>query len=601
MKQEKKGSVLSCLFAIAQQGKGKLIISCFSSVLGAVLGVLPYASVYFIAETLLVNGSSTQTNNTIIFWAIIAGISIIGNMLFSFLGSYGAHKVAFEILYGFRIRVMEHLGKVPLGFFAKQTTGSIQKTMEDNIEKIEGFIAHMLPDLVSSFVILIGLFIVLFIANLWLAVVVIVAIVLSMVTQFSMFGGKKGRQLWEMLAKATQDTTGAFSEYVKGMAEVKLFGLSGTMSKKLIDNVELYRTWELRQYKITAMPYIAYKTIVLSLLTVILPVAVILVSRDSSNYTIILAVLMAFIITPALYDPLMTCISYGSQLGQLAVGLDAIDQILESPLIVEPSNPQQPDNYTISFHDVTFSYQEHEDENKLIVLDTINFEAKQKQLTALVGPSGGGKSTVAQLLARFWEVHEGTIQIGGVDIKDIKQENLMDLISVVFQDTYIFSGTIKDNLTMDKSYTSQEIEAAATTAKCHEFIMNLPNGYDTKVGDGGHRLSGGEAQRLAIARAMLKDAPIIVMDEALAYADAENENLIQKAISKLIENKTVIVIAHRLQTIQDADQILLLNNGVIEEKGTHKELMDRDTLYKELWNLQHEADDWTIEVEEVVV
>lgn len=594
MEKSKKGGVLGRTFKIAAQGKGAYIASCVSSVIGMLAGVVPYLSVYFIARQLLLPEKGGDTRNVLLFWVVAAGISILCNMLFSYLGSYGCHKVAFKLLYQFRIRVMEHLGKVPVGYFSKYTTGSIQKTMDENIEKIEGFVAHMLPDILGSLAVILVLFGSLFMLNGWLALTVIITILAALVLQMSVFGGQKAKKLWSDVATASHNMTGAFSEYVKGMAEVKLFGLTGTMTRGLEENISIYRTWELKSYRRSAAPMSAYKAIVLSVLTVVLPAGILLIARNPSP-DIFMAVLMALIITPAIYDPFMTCVNYGSQMGMLSVGLNAIDAILDEPPIPQPQSPQMPKTWDVCFRNVSFSYDKQDAENQRMVLSGIDFTASQGKMTALVGPSGGGKSTIGQLLLRFWDVKSGEITIGGVDIRKMDSQSLMDSIAAVFQDTYIFADSIWGNITMNRNVSREQVEAAAKAARCHDFIMALPEGYNTRIGTGGADLSGGESQRISIARAILKNASVVILDEAMAYSDAENENLIQKAIQNLVKDKTVLIIAHRLQSIRQADQIIVLKDGDIIEKGTHEELMTSDTEYRTLWELQHEVDAWAID------
>lgn len=307
-----------------------------------------------------------------------------------------------------------------------------------------------------------------------------------------------------------------------------------------------------------------------------------------------MAVLMALIITPAINDPFMTCVNYGSQMGMLAVGLNAIDAILDVTPIPQPKLPLMPDSWDVRFQEVSFSYDTQDTKSRRMALSGIDFTAPQGKMTALVGPSGGGKSTIGQLLLRFWDIEAGQITIGGVDIREMASQSLMDSIAAVFQDTYIFADTIWGNLTMNRNCSRPQVEEAAKAACCHDFIMALPAGYQTRIGTGGADLSGGETQRISIARAILKNSPVVILDEAMAYSDAENENLIQKAIQNLVKNKTVIIIAHRLQSIRQADQILVLQEGGIIERGTHDELTASDTEYRTLWALQHEADAWAI-------
>ncbi|MFT3983067.1 MAG: ABC transporter ATP-binding protein [Lachnospiraceae bacterium] len=597
MEKNKKGGVLKRIFQISAQSKGPYIASCLSAAAGMLLGVVPYLSVYFIARQLLLGKEESRTQGVLIFWIIVAGISILCHMLLSYLGSYGCHKAAFQLLYQFRIRVMEHVGRVPVGFFSRNTTGSIQKTMDENIEKIEGFVAHMLPDLLGSLTLILVLFGSLFMLNGWLALTVIVTILAALILQMSVFGGEKAKKLWADVATASQNMTGAFSEYVKGMAEVKLFGLTGTMTRGLEETINSYRTWELKSYKRSAAAMSAYKAIVLSILTFVLPAAIVLLTKNPSP-EMFLAVLMALIITPAIYDPFMTCVNYGSQMGMLAVGMNSIDAILDESTIPQPRTPKTPASWNVQFQDVSFSY-EGDAKDKKMALSNISFLAPQGKMTALVGESGGGKSTIGQLLLRFWDVSSGKIMIGGADIREMDSRSLMDSVAAVFQDTYLFADTIWGNITMNRSYRRDQVEAAAKAARCHDFIMALPENYNTRIGTGGADLSGGETQRISIARAILKDSPIVVLDEAMAYSDAENENLIQKAIQNLVKNKTVIMIAHRLQSIRQADQILVLKDGRMIERGTHRELMASDTEYRTLWELQHEADTWAINFEEI--
>ncbi len=592
-KKEKKGSAIDRVFKIAKQGKAMLNAAVLSSVLGYVCSIAPFLSVFFIAREFLLPGGGETSLKTIIFWIIVAGVAILLGMIFSFLGSYGCHHVAFRLLNTFKLKVMDHLGRLPLHYFNKQTSGGIQKTIDESADRIENFIGHMLPDLFGSIFAVLLLLIGICILSPWLALTVLVTVVVAVSMQMSVFG-KKSQKIWADVFAADQKMTGAFSEYVKGMTEVKLFGITGRMTNALETNIQDYKKLELSGYKASAVPMGLYKSIILSMLTFILPVGMLLISLNPTGDTL-LAVLMALIITPAIYDPLMTCLSYGTQMATLSVGLDAVEEIFEQEPIKVTNKQSKISNTDIEFNNVSFSYGSQE-EDKTYAIKNINFVAKQGEMTALVGESGGGKSTIGQLISRFYDVEddEGEILIGGVNIKDIPYDTLMDNIAYVLQDTYIFSGSIYENITMNKGYSRQAVEDAAKAAQCHEFILGTKNGYDTMLGGGGIRLSGGETQRLSIARAILKDAPIIVLDEALAYSDAENENLIQQALISLTKNKTVIIIAHRLQSIMRAKQILLLIKGEIKERGTHGQLIATDTEYRLLWDLQNEANSFNL-------
>lgn len=589
MNKKPKG-IFDHIFYHSNEGKIFLIASIFLSTLGMLCNVIPYVSVYFISKIFLTAG---ENKAGVFFWIVIAGCAILLNLIFSFLGGLGCHKVAFKILYRYRIKLMEHLGKLPLGFFSKNTSGGIQKIMDENIEKLEGIIAHMMPDLIGSFIVLIALFSGIAYLNLIMAFTVLISVIIAFIFQFMVFGGEKSKGRYENYMKLSANITGNFSEYVRGMAEVKLFGRVGKISKSLEKNLEECLDWEITNYKRSAFFMSMYKSIILSLLTFVIPVGGFLIFKNPVGDTV-LAVIMALIIVPALYEPLLTCIDYSTQINFTKAGLFQIDGILNEPVFKAKTNTEKINGNTVLFDGVSFSYESEADPLRKMALDNISFSCNEKEMTALVGESGSGKSTIGQLILRFWDVHEGSIKIGGKDIKSIDTEDLMEKIAFVFQDTHIFSDTVRSNISMNGSCSDKQIIEAAKKARCHDFIMNLPKGYDTVIGSGNIKLSGGEAQRISIARAFLKNSEIVILDEALAYTDAENENLIQEAVRNLIKDKTVIVIAHRLKSIMDADKIIVLKEGKIIEEGTHRTLIENNGEYKTLWDLQFEAESWEI-------
>ncbi len=588
MNKKSKG-IFDSVFYYSNKGKPFLIASIFLSTVGMLCNAVPYISVYFIGKIFLTGGE----RDGVFFWIMVAGAAVLCNLIFSFLGSLGCHRVAFKILYRYRIKLMEHLGKLPLGFFSKNTSGSIQKIMDENIEKLEGVIAHMLPDLTGSFVVLALLLLGIAYLNWLMAITVLISVVLAFFFQALIFGGEKAKERYANYMKLSADITGHFSEYVKGMAEVKLFGRAGGISKNLEHSLDGCLDWEITNYKRSAFFMSMYKSIILSLLSFVVPVGGFLIFKNPAGDTV-LSVIMALIIVPAVYDPLLTCIDYANQINFAKAGLAQIDGILNEPVFKAKNNEEKEKGASVYFDSVSFSYQSEADPLRKQALDTVSFTCNENEMTALVGESGSGKSTIGQLLLRFWDVHEGSIKIGGKDIKSFDTEDLMEKIAFVFQDTHIFSDTVRNNISMNKNCSDETIIEAAKKARCHDFIMNLPDKYDTLIGSGNIKLSGGEAQRISIARAFLKDSKIVILDEALAYTDAENENLIQEAIRNLIKDKTVIVIAHRLKSIMDADKIIVLREGKIIEEGTHKSLMEKDGAYKMLWDLQFEAETWEI-------
>lgn len=335
-----------------------------------------------------------------------------------------------------------------------------------------------------------------------------------------------------------------------------------------------------------------YKTITLSVLAFILITGCVLLYLNPGDHQLMMDLLLFLIVGPAVISPLMELVEFGAELRNLSVRMDQIDDVLK----MEPTGEGQIDAVpacpALSFRDVSFSYQKAADPLRRMALDHVNMELPAGSFVALVAPSGGGKSTAGQLLARFWDVESGSIAIGGTDIRDYTARALMDAVAFVFQDTYIFAESAYDNIAMHREVSWEAVEQAAKAARCHEFILSLPDGYNTRLGDGGHKLSGGEAQRIAIARAILKDAPIVVLDEAMAFADAENELALREGMAELLRGKTVLMIAHRLYSIRDADCIYILDSGRLVESGTHPELLDQNGLYAHLWAVQNETEDW---------
>ena len=317
-----------------------------------------------------------------------------------------------------------------------------------------------------------------------------------------------------------------------------------------------------------------------------------LLYRDPGNHELMMELLMFLIVGPACISPLMELVEFGADLRNLSIRMDQIDGVLDMQPMSEGAYSSPIEKTDIAFQDVNFSYQNAADPLRRMALDHLTMKIPSGSFAALVGPSGGGKSTAGQLLARFWDVESGSIAIGGRDIREYSTEALMNTVAFVFQDTYIFAESAYDNIAMHRDVSREEVERAAKAARCHDFILSFPNGYDTKLGDGGHKLSGGEAQRIAIARAILKNAPIVVLDEAMAFTDAENELALREGMAELLKGKTVLMIAHRLYSIQDADRIFVLENGRLTESGSHSELLQKEGLYAHLWAIQNETEHW---------
>lgn len=355
---------------------------------------------------------------------------------------------------------------------------------------------------------------------------------------------------------------------------------------------QIFDDSEQRYLKRVTPIFVAYKTITISVLAFLLVSGCALLYLHPGDHELMMELLMFLIVGPACISPLMELVEFGADLRNLAVRMDQIDEVLNMQPISEGTETAPKGGAEIVFQDVSFSYQNAADPLRRMALDHLTMEIPAGNFAALVGPSGGGKSTAGQLIARFWDVESGSITIAGHDIREYSMEALMNTIAFVFQDTHIFAESVYDNIAMHRKVHREDVEKAAKAARCHDFILSLPNGYDTKLGDGGHKLSGGEAQRIAIARAILKDAPIVVLDEAMAFTDAENELALREGMAELLKGKTVLMIAHRLYSIQDADCIFVLENGKLREHGSHTELLKANGLYAHLWAIQNETESW---------
>mgnify|MGYP000834202496 FL=1 len=593
MKETKKNAVLR-VFQTARCSSARYIIGVACSSVSILLSGVPFYTIYQIVRIFL----EASLNNTAVdvsaawLWAGITLASIVVGIVLSIIGSFICHSCAFHALYGLRMRILNHMGRLNLGFFTGGQSGAVQKTMNDNIEKMENIIAHDVSNLIGASLLLVSLSVLLFSINVSLALTIIAALVLAFIIQFSAFGGKRGQKIWTDLNRSSTELDAAFSEYVSGMEEEKIFGKPETAALRLTNLIEKNRKSLMAYLKRVTPIYGAYKTITLSVLAFLLAVGCVLLYLNPGDHSLMMELLMFLIVGPAVISPLMELVEFGADLRNLAVRMDQIEDVMKMEPIAEGTCDTPPVSAELSFQDVSFSYQKAADPLRRMALEHVTMHIPAGSFAALVGPSGGGKSTAGQLLARFWDVDSGSISIGGKDIRDYSTKALMNTVAFVFQDTYIFAESVYDNIAMHQNVTQEAVEYAAKAARCHDFIQALPEGYHTKLGDGGHKLSGGEAQRIAIARAILKNAPIVVLDEAMAFTDAENELALREGMAELLKGKTVLMIAHRLYSIQDADMIFVLENGRLKESGTHKDLLQKHGLYAHLWDIQNETESW---------
>ncbi len=597
MEKSKKKKGLSRLFEIAGQRKGLLILAGLLSAGSAVCMLVPYWAVYEILKELLSHGSnlSASDGTGITYWGWVAFGGLVSGLVLLYAALMSSHVAAFRILYGLRVRLSEHIGKLPLGYLNNTSTGAIKKTMDQNIEKIEGFIAHTIPDLVNVIATVVVMLVIFFSLDVWLTVVCLVVVVLSLFLQFSNFMGKRAREFMGIYYDAQEKMSASAVQYVRGMPVVKIFGQSVRSFRQFNAEIQAYKTFALKCCDTYQNGMIAFTVLLNSTVTFILPMGILLMQASPQSLSLAVVWLFFIIMGPGMASPVYKLTFLGGNTRDIDEGVNRIDRILEKKPVPEPEHPQVPAAYDVEFRHVSFSYENTEQGTRTEALRDVSFIASQGKITALVGPSGSGKSTVANLIPRFWDVEQGKICIGGADIRQIPTAKLMDMVSFVFQDTFLFYDTLYENIAVGSpDATKEKVIAAAKAAQCHDFIERLPQGYETRIGDKGVFLSGGEAQRICVARAILKNAPILVLDEATAFADPENEHKMQMALQSLIKDKTVIVIAHRLSSIVSAHQIVVMKEGRIVQRGKHERLSMAEGVYKNMWDAYTSAYHWTL-------
>ena len=593
-KQPKPKSGLARCMELASDRKGLIFLSAILSSLAAIASFIPYIAVYFMIRTIIgVYPNLEQLDMSIVLnygWLALAGI--VANILLYFLAIFSSHMAAFGTLYELKVLFANHITKIPLGYHLTIGSGRLRKIMDENIESVEGFIAHQFPDFVASVTAPIVMVVILFTVDWRFGLASLAGIILAFIAEFIGYGSGAMKENMGKYQTALEEMNNASVEYVRGMPVVKAFNQTASSFRKLKDAISGYTEWVLK-FSLgwqNCMP--AFTTIINNIYLILIPVGVLIGANTSDFSGFAMSFIFYLLFVPAIAGVLNKIMYISESFMQINGNVARMDEILNIPEMAETDHPKKPVNDDIEFNDVSFSYTGSADEN---ALENVSFSAKQGQITAIVGPSGGGKSTIANLISRFWDVSSGSITIGGADVRDMAENDLMRHVSFVFQDIFLFKQSILDNIRMGNPQASEEqVVAAAKAAQCHDFISRLPKGYHTVVGTKGVHLSGGERQRIAIARAIIKNSPIIVLDEATAFSDPENEYLIQKAFEKLMQGKTVIIIAHRLSTIRNADHIIVMEKGHLIEEGKHDDLVAAGGRYAKMWNHYTEAIDWKI-------
>jgi len=613
-KKEKQAGVVSRILSYAGKHKPFIYVSLFLSSLSTVALLIPYAVVFYVMRDIIsayMSGVPIDINR-MIFYGAAALISAAAGFLLYFGALICSHITAFNLMGNMNMRLAETFARLPVGWHTSHASGSVRKVFEKNVHSLEGLIAHMLPDVVQNIVSPIAVLFLLFFFDWRFGLISFLTLVIAFVLQGVMMAKGKKMGFMESYENSLEKMNSAGTEYIRGISVIKTFNQSVHRFKDFYSSIINYRDNVLKYTVAWENGFAVFLALLKAGFIFLVPAAFIFAGTagDGEPYAKFLYGFIFYLsLSPVLFN-MMIKIVYGSTLNlQGGDALNRIEAILNEKPAPEPEKSVMPQKFDIAFKDIVFSYQENTGkaagtEEKAAgslkkAIDGISLNLSEHSLTALVGPSGGGKTTLVNLLGRFWELDSGEITIGGVNIKDIKTDDLMHLISFVFQENKLFKESIFENIRYGKKdATREEVLAVLEKAECMDIIEKLPNGIDTVYGTKGTYVSGGEAQRLAVARALLQDAPIVVLDEATSFADAENEHKIKKTFSQLLKNKTVIMIAHRLSSIVNADKICVINNGKIEETGTHAELSAKGGMYTNMWNNFQSGISWKLAANE---
>jgi len=590
-KQKSKAKTgVACMLELAGQKKHRLLAACALSVVAAAARIVPFFTIYaLVRELLQCYAASTQVDpgrlSEYAGWTLAAAL-VYG--LCAFFSSSLAHTAAYDIIYALRLQLMEKLTRVPSGYFTQTTQGAIKKILSDDTEQLEVFIAHHICDIVAAVATPLLTLIYLFVMDWRLALVTLVPIFISLVLLSACLNKPDKATLQVELHDSQERMQGTIIEYIHGMPVIKVFNRTLGAFRRYERDINGFVDAVTRTAYANARPMGAYYAFFGAQLLFLLPTSLLLLQVERF-LDFLPVVLMFFIVGSGLKEPLEDMMVKVLDTKRISEGMRRVDEILQ---LEEMSygDTGAPTHYDVQFENVTFAYGDG-----AAAVDDVSFTLSAGNVTGLVGPSGGGKSTLAQLLLRFYAPQQGTIRIGGVDIASIPPERLTRLVSYVFQESVLFHDTVENNIRMgDTSASHEDVVQAAKNAEIHEVIQRLPQGYDTVIGEGAAFLSGGERQRLAIARVFLRDTPIVVLDEATAYVDAENEARIQQAFARLAKNKTVLIIAHRLKTVEKADQILVMQEGRLQGVGTHNALLAACPLYAEMVAANERRERWMI-------
>ena len=572
-------------------GKRKVLLpaAMLLSALSALAGMLPYILIWLIVRELLEHGEITSSGNVVTYAWWAAGMAVASIVLY-FAALMSSHLAAFRVESNLRKEAMRQIVRMPLGFFDINTSGRIRKIIDDNAGVTHSFLAHQLPDLAATFLVPLVAVILIFMFDWILGLACIVPVIIAMLVMGFMMNAE-GRQFMKSYMTSLEEMNTEAVEYVRGIPVVKVFQQTIYSFKNFHRCIMNYNKMVFGYTRMWEKPMSLYTVIINGFVFFLAPLAILLIGYSGNYASVLLNFFLFVLITPVFSQSIMKSMYLNQALGQASEAIGRLENLVAYEHLTVVEHPQPVKEFSIQFEKVSFSYPGANQK----AVDDISFTITQGRTVALVGASGGGKTTIARLVPRFWEATEGKVLIGGINVREIAPEELMKYISFVFQNTKLFKTSLLENIKYgNPNATMEEVERAVDMAQCREIINKLPLGLNTKIGTEGTYLSGGEQQRIVLARAILKNAPIIVLDEATAFADPENEHLIQQALKELTKGKTVLMIAHRLSSITDADNILVIDKGKIAEQGTHANLLGKQGIYYHMWNEYQQSVRWTI-------
>lgn len=572
------------------------IVGMFLSALSAICLLVPFVYIWDVVNALLAVAPDFTKAQNLDVYAINAFTFAVLGIILNFFGLMGTHLSAFKNEKNMKDAAIKHLLKLPLGYFSNHTSGGLRKIIDYSTAKTEIFLAHQLFDLTGAIVTPIVFLILLFSFDWRLGLICLIPIILCFVFMYPMFS-KESRNSMEKYEKYLEEMNGEAVEYVRGIPVTKAFQQSIYSFKNFINAIKNYGKFSAEYSMSTHIPMTAFTVSINGFFALLIPAGILL--AGSVVDVKFFANFMFYIIFTPICAVMMMKIMTVSQDWMLAsCALDSIEAILNENPLVDPINPQKPKNHSIEFEGVYFDYENADGDEH--ILNDVNLKINENETVALVGPSGGGKTTIASLIPRFWDVNQGSIKVGDVDVRSISTKELMKNISFVFQNTTLFKDSIYNNVAIGRKGASRDdVKKALSLTQCDDIIDELPDGINTVIGSEGTYLSGGQQQRIALARAVLKDAPIIILDEATALADPENEYLIQKAISEITKDKTIIMIAHRLSSVKNVDKIYVVENGRIVEEGNHHTLIDSGGIYSRMWDEFNQSIQWKVKSEAI--